>query len=138
MNTLADDLLGRIVPSVVAAIVASWVTVRLAFGRFKRENLWQRKLEAYSRILDALHICRINAERLMNESLRESEPTDEQREAYRIEYAKATSELHRMIDTGILILPDEVASHLERAMKPRYDDWKDMPSFEFWTQKMIE
>jgi hypothetical protein len=113
MNHLFDELISKVAPSIVAAIVASWVTVRLAFERFKNENIWQRKLEAYSRILDALHVCRIHAERLMNEALRDTEPTAEQNEEYRIEYSTATSELYRMIDTGVLLLPDEVTSHLE-------------------------
>lgn len=132
MNPIAYDIIGKIAPSVIAAIVASWVTVRLAFGRFKKENLWQRKLEAYSRILDSLHVCRIRAERLMNESQRDIDRSDEQTKEFDMEYSKATSELHRMIDTGVLILPEDIATHLTTVMKPRFDDWKDMPSYEFW------
>jgi len=132
MNPILDDIIGKIAPSVVAAIVASWVTVRLAFGKFKKEHLWQRKLDAYSKILDALHLCRIRAERLANDSLREIERSDEQAKTFDTEYLTATSELHRMIDTGILILPKEVATNLEGAMKPRFGDWKEMSSYEFW------
>ena len=132
MNLIVDEIIGKIAPSVVAAIVASWVTVRLAFGRFKKENLWQRKLEAYSRILESLHVCRIRAERLMNESLRDIERNDEQTKEFDIEYSKATSDLHRMIDTGVLILPEEITTQLEAVMKPRFNDWKEMASYEFW------
>lgn len=132
MNPIVDDIIGKIAPSVVAAIVASWVTVRLAFGRFKKENLWQRKLEAYSKILDSLHVCRIRAERLMNDSLRDTERIDENAREFDIEYTKATSELHRIIDTGVLILPEEITNRLVTVMKPRFNDWKEMSSYEFW------
>ncbi len=132
MNTEIIDLLGKIAPGVVAALVASWVTVRLALGRFKEEAIWQRKLDAYTRILDALHVCRLRSERLAREATEGVQFSDDYKEEMRKKYSVATAELHRVIDTGLLILPQAVTSHLAEVMTPRYTDWKEMSPYEFW------
>ena len=132
MNPEFYELLGKIAPGVIAAPVASWFTVRLALGRYKKEIFWQRKLDAYTRILDALHVCRLRAERLANESIHDTSPTDEQKAEMKKKYSAASSELYRIIDTGLLILPEQATVHLNEVMSPRYEDWKELSSYEFW------
>ena len=40
---------------VMVAIVSAYVTVRLALSRFRAEQWWTRKADAYASILEALH-----------------------------------------------------------------------------------
>ena len=126
------DLVGKVAPGVIAALVAGLVTVRLALGRFKKEALWQRKLDAYTRILDALHVCRLRSEQLMREATQEVKLSKESTDEMRKKYSAASAELHRMVDTGLLILPEAATSHLTEVMEPRYDDWREMPPYLFW------
>ena len=44
--------------AIVVAIVTAFLTVRLALKRFYSEKWWERKAEAYSAILEALHHVR--------------------------------------------------------------------------------
>lgn len=49
--------------SVIVAIVSAYVTVRLAFRRFRFEHWWARKFEEYNCVLEALHLAK---ERVLN------------------------------------------------------------------------
>jgi len=135
MNPEIVEFIGKVAPGILAAVVASWVTVHLALGRFKKEALWQRKLDAYTRILDALHVCRMRSEQLVREALEGVKLAGEQQAEMRKKYSAASAELHRVIDTGLLLLPEEVTAHLAEVMKPRYTDWHEMPPHEFWETK---
>lgn len=132
MITEILDLTGKIAPGVIAALVASWVTVRLALGRFKKEALWQRKLDAYTRILDALHVCRLRSEQLERELSEGSKLSSEQQKDMDQKYSSARSELQRVIDSGSLILPSKATALFAEVMRPRYIDWQEMPPHEFW------
>lgn len=48
-------LLERAVGGFLIAIVSAYVTVRLAFKRFYSEKQWERKADAYTKIIVALH-----------------------------------------------------------------------------------
>jgi hypothetical protein len=39
----------------LASFVGAWIAARLAFARFSREKVWERKAVAYTAIFDALH-----------------------------------------------------------------------------------
>ena len=43
------------------AVLATLVAVRLALSRFKTEALWNKKFEAYNKILESLHFARLEA-----------------------------------------------------------------------------
>ena len=48
-------LLGELLVGLVVAVVASLVTVRLSLKRFYAERWWDRKADAYTRVIAALH-----------------------------------------------------------------------------------
>jgi hypothetical protein len=45
-----------LLPSLVVAVFTSIVTVQLALRRFHAERWWERKTDAYSRIVEALNV----------------------------------------------------------------------------------
>lgn len=48
------ELLNTIVAGLVVSVVTSVLTVRLALGRHSSERWWERRLDAYTRVHDAL------------------------------------------------------------------------------------
>src|SRR3990167_3162747 len=40
---------------IIIAVISSWVTVQLSLRRFQKEKIWERKFEAYIKIIEALH-----------------------------------------------------------------------------------
>ena len=44
------------------ALVSAHITVRLALKRFRSEKRWLRKMEAYERIIEALHHLKASAQ----------------------------------------------------------------------------
>ena len=69
---------------------------------------------------------------LLLESTQEVKLSKESTDEMRKKYSAASAELHRMVDTGLLILPEAATSHLTEVMEPRYDDWREMPPYLFW------
>lgn len=141
LGPIVEDLVVRACLPIVLVILASVLAVRLAFGRFKNEALWTRKLDAYTKILEALHYSRVEAEKNYEKELKFSQ--EDASATYSPEYKahlaemqrielKAGAEMRKILDTGTLIVSSEASSYLAEALKPRYDDWKNDPSFEFW------
>lgn len=145
------DFWTKLVSGILLAATVSWITVNLTLRRTKKEVLWQKRFEAYSKILDALHVCRIKIDNDYYEEIKQHkvewnsqqayEPTSEQKEKLnklKIEYQIARSELERIRTTGRLILPKEATEHLAETLKARHDDWQNMSSLEFLdTEEML-
>lgn len=41
--------------ALVVALLGAWVTVQLAYRRFRKEKWWERKFDTYDRVIDALY-----------------------------------------------------------------------------------
>jgi hypothetical protein len=127
--------------------LVSWgtalLTVQLAFRRFKNEALWSRKLEAYTKILEALHHARLEAERNYENECRFTSEEGSESSRYSSEYKlhleemkkaklRTGSEMNKLLDTGTLIMSPQAIAFLKEALKPRYEDWKNEPGVVFW------
>lgn len=56
------QLLTGFVLSVAASIITAIATVRLSLSRFRSERWWERKADAYSRLIEELALLQINCE----------------------------------------------------------------------------
>jgi hypothetical protein len=136
MNEFLLDMLAKTAPTAISALLATWVAVRFALDRYKKEALWMRKLDAYTRILDALHVCRLNAENTLDEYTGgEGVRSKEYKEKMRLKVNDAYSELQKVIDTGSLIISDAATRYLKEKMLPRINDWQNDPPDEFWARE---
>ncbi len=135
MSDADIDLIGKIAPGVISALVASWIAVRLAFARYKKEVLWERKLDAYTRILEALHVSRLHSEQARDEALTGQEYSKEYKAELQKRELGAWSELQKVFDVGSLIICEEATAYLREKLKPRYEAWQNDPAFEFWEKE---
>ena len=131
MNPQMIDFSAKLLLGIAVAVISSWVTVRLSLRRFKTEALWNRKLDAYLKILEALHVERRHSEEVLLQFNRSYEYAKEHQEEMRKRTAQAHQELNRIVDIGALIISKDAVAYLREAIKPRYDDWENSSTEEF-------
>ena len=123
------------------AVLATLVAVRLALSRFKTEALWNKKFEAYNKILESLHFARLEAAENYDLALKmdDGESPPKYTTAYQAHLdelertrLKAQSEVRKFLDIGDLFISGEAISFLQTTLKPRFDDWRNTSGAEFW------
>jgi hypothetical protein len=45
----------QLISSLLLALFADWIAVRLSRDKFRSERWWERKVQAYERVIDAFH-----------------------------------------------------------------------------------
>ena len=104
-----------LVISITTAIITAWVTVFLSLRRFRAEKLWIRRVDAYQRILEALHTWsrdyKAEWERQVSQS--DYEPTESEIR----KSSKARAEIYKAIDLGSFLLSDEAAACMDQLVK---------------------
>lgn len=104
-------------PGLLIAVVTSWLTVNFSLKRFHAERWWERKVEAYTQITQALHALMAYNKRIADAA--ECHETVEEEEYQRIlkEYERAKVILMEATDTGAFIICEEAALVLEELNK---------------------
>ncbi|MBX3708208.1 MAG: hypothetical protein KIT56_00865 [Gammaproteobacteria bacterium] len=125
MNNPTVYILG----SILIGLITSTFTVWLSLRRFRSEKLWEMKVDAYTKIIEALHKCK--------ESLGYEEEyligigtlSETQMGAWRRAFNQAEEELAKYRDIGALIISEQSVSlinryHADRAPKSvDENDW---------------
>ena len=132
---MPDWLTNLITGSVIAVITAA-VTVRLSLRRFHAERWWERKVDAYSGVLDALYHMKRYADHLANEEMGERF-SDEYRNDLEKKHSEAFQELERATTIGGYILSDEVAATLAELQEHPRDTWDKVPPWEFFESEAV-
>jgi len=108
--------------SVPVALLTSWVTVKLALRRFQSEKWFERKVDAYTNVIGALHHMKTTTDREQRAEHRGIELSDETREELAETYRSNLSEVRRLADMGALLFSikaivalDELERDLEAA-----------------------
>lgn len=101
--------------SIVAAYITTMITVQLSLQRFRSERWWERKVEAYARLLDYLY----DLQQYAASKIREEEPSDEERLEFENRSQKAAAEIQRIRTIGAFVISDKVWKLLEDMEKER-------------------
>lgn len=95
------------------AVLTSWLTVKFSLGRFRSEKWFERRLDAYTKVIEALHFMNhcTDAEMRAEE---EGYKIDEKAKAeLHASYGKGRAELRRLTDMGALIFSPEAVALLD-------------------------
>jgi hypothetical protein len=116
-------ILSSLIPSLIVGVCIAVFSVRLALRRFHAERWWERKAEAYSRIVEALyHAKEYCAARSSDEKTAGRQITPEREKELSEGYQHACRELRKAASVGAYIISDEVAKVLSALEKrPRLD-----------------
>jgi hypothetical protein len=122
--TLAAALLA-FVASVIATAVALY---NARFRRFARERMWERKAEAYSRLIEALSSLVYYYEEHAEAASGDESLSDAYKKELQAHWTKGYAEVKRATATGGFLISNDAAAALERMWRERYkgvhpDDW---------------
>ena len=110
-------ILSTVLPSLAVGICTAVITVRLSLRRFHAERWWDRKAEAYSGIVEALHSAMDYWSSRSHEETTGREIDDERGKRLSADYDNAARELRKATGIGAYIISEEVAACLEKLQK---------------------
>ena len=118
--------IAAIVVAPIATLAAVWLTSHFAWRRTQSEKIWDRKAEAYSAILQALHEMEASLDAWMNDETQYRETSEEVSEERRKRYKQARAEVQSVIGREIWLLDPALKGHAEelnKALSARHDSW---------------
>ncbi len=124
--TLIDWLpsIGTLFTGIVVAVSSALLTVRLALRRFYSEKWWERKAEAYSAILEALHHVRNYTDHNLDALKRGMNlPPDGDKELTN-KLQNAMAELRKRSDIGSFVISNEAVETMNIFMQELTDSTK--------------
>ncbi len=98
------DVLTTTLASVLVAVVASVVTVRLPLARFRSERWWEKTAEAYLDVMEKLGAVSLATQEWLSEEYGEHHLSEERESALNVRYADALLELQLAAARGPLLL----------------------------------
>ena len=125
----AIGLIPNLVVGFASGGLSAWLTYRLAFRRFRAEKWWERRADAYSDILEALHESLSFATTNIAYMKSGCEVPPEQDAEVRKRAAAANIEIRRAANVGKLFLSsaalNRLAQFLNESDKHKADNWTD-------------
>ncbi len=89
------------------ALLTSWLTVKFALRRFQSERWFERRVDAYTKVIEALHFMSRCVDTQLRAAMRNSELSKEVEEELIAAYRKGLADLRRLTDMGSLIFSQE-------------------------------
>ena len=132
MNQFLNNMAPALVVGVLVSIVSAVITVRLALKRFRQEHWWERKAEAYSRIMEAFHDLSKYYDSLEVEALGGKVLTDERWAVIRAEYEGSLKQINKATAIGSFIISQEAAAILEAFQKRSLPNPQETAPFDFY------
>lgn len=103
-----------VVSGIPVALLTAWVAVVLALRRYKSEKWFERRIDAYTRIIESLHHMKETTQRQLRAAERGVEiPSDAEKDLID-SYRKSSADLRRLTDMGALVFSAEAVEILER------------------------
>jgi hypothetical protein len=120
--------------TIVGSSFGAWIAARLAFTRFSREKIWERKAAAYTAIFEALHYIGRWYEKHYEASIEAKEIDDEKTKQLKADANKAEDELERRLASETWLLP----AHCRLRLKKMIDDLKNSAYRHTMWQEFLE
>lgn len=106
-----------LVPSVITGVVVALVTTRLSLRRFYSERWWERKVAAYSTILEALYDMNRYSDEAIEAFESGRELSDERNDQLHAQWRKGRNEIDKAAAIGAFIISEEASLHLNQLDK---------------------
>ncbi len=111
MNDLLASIVATLLPSLIVAVVAAYVTVRLSLKQFHSQRWWERKAQAHSDIIEQLAHLKFTFEEWLGAEFGyplSEEAKTQLREGYR----RAKLDIGKASASGAFIISDGAAEAL--------------------------
>ncbi len=113
--------------AVLSGAITSLLSTQFALKRFYAEKWWSMKVEAYSKIMEALHHLTVCYDVWSEQELCQGHVAEEYQKEFNDRYHNAYLELTKATGIGAFIISPEAAKvliELASRPKPKDDDWR--------------
>ncbi|MBT3320724.1 MAG: hypothetical protein HN392_00385 [Anaerolineae bacterium] len=108
-----DQTLVSILTGILIAGATSWITVQLSLRQFRSQKWWEKKVDAYTRILNALHQLKKSSNEHLEAEYRGRTVGEERAEELKELSKKSREELKSAMDIGAFLLSDKAVKVLD-------------------------
>ena len=112
-----DIILTKIFIGLVIAVFSALITIILAFPKFRKEKIWEKRAEAYSSILGAIYDAGKYTSKHLVAELKECNISEEEEVILSETYRKAEQIISRAMYEGLFYLSDALIERLEKHKK---------------------
>ena len=116
-----EELAEKILIGIIIAATSSWVTVRLSLARFRSEKWWERKIEAYTKVIEAFHHSKSFSDKHLSAEMRGKELPEEADQEVRALSKVAHKEIDKYTDIGSFLFSDKFYLKLKQYQKESDD-----------------
>ena len=116
-----DALASTVASGLVIGLITAVVSVRLALGRFQRERLWDRKLQAYSEIFQALFHIKAYTTRILAQIEEGTQFDKEYMSELGSQATAGYNEIRKAVVMGTLVLGEDAVQRLQ-SLENDFDD----------------
>ena len=108
-----EGLAEKIVIGVIIAVTSAWVTVRLSLSKYRTEKWWDRKIEAYTNVIEAFHHSKAFSDKHLGAEWRGRELDPDIDKEIRAKVKLAHGEIEKYINIGSFIFSNEFYTRLK-------------------------
>lgn len=105
--------MGNLLGGILVALLSSWFTVKFALRRFQSEKWFERRVEAYTKVIEALHFMKNCTERQLRAEEYGTDIPKEIESELISSYRKGLADLRRLTDMGALLFSSEAIEALD-------------------------
>jgi len=110
MESLAEQIL----VGIIIAATSAFITVKMSIAKFRSEKIWERKIEAYTKIMEAFHHLKAFSDKHLHAEMRSRDLPEETDTELRKESRTAHKEIDKYTDIGAFIFSKEFYQCLQR------------------------
>jgi hypothetical protein len=108
------EILIKIGIGILIASFSSYLTLQIALRRFRTEKWWERKVEAYSSLLNTLHKAKLFSDSNLEAFHADSDITPDEEKRIRDITTLCEAEMYRFMDVDAFILSSETIERLKK------------------------
>lgn len=108
------ETLGGLASTAIVALLSAWVGVWFSLKRYRNEKWWEKKADAYERIINALHATKTFNDKHLDAAVEGKGVSEEVDKKIRAAAAQGHEEILRSIDLGAFLLAEATVARLRQ------------------------
>lgn len=117
MSEFTQGIFTALIPALIVSIITAYATVKLSMKQFYSERWWEKKVEAYSHIIEQLSYLQYYFGEWLSEGLHEKNLTDKHKEKLSESYCQAKESITKAAAIGVYIVSDDTATVLAELLR---------------------
>ena len=105
--------------ALTSAFFTAYFTVRFSLKRFRSDRWWERKLDAYTALIESLHKMKNYFDEIMQAQEEGRELSEGTENELRQKWRESAQEIDKAIDVGSFIIAEEVVQRLREFQAAR-------------------